>query len=54
MLNGLWWNLGIAGVLVLFILAGFPHAAPRANETIEHKRRTVWKSLRQVRAFDTR
>jgi hypothetical protein len=52
MLNGLWWNLGIAGVLVLFILAGFPTRS-RANETIERERRTV-EELRQVRAFDTR
>jgi hypothetical protein len=52
MLNGLWWNLGIAGVLVLFILAEFPTRS-RANESIERERRTV-EELRQVRAFDTR
>lgn len=52
LLEGLWWSLVIAMVLLLLILAGFPTLS-RAEDAIKRERRSV-EELRQMRAIDAR
>jgi hypothetical protein len=52
LLEGLWWSLVVAVVLLLFILAGLPTQS-RAEDVVERERRAV-EELRQMRAIDAR
>ena len=52
LLEGLWWSLVVAVVLLLYILAGFPTRS-RAEDAVERERRAV-EELRQMRAIDAR
>lgn len=52
LLEGLWWSLATAALLLLFILAGVPTRA-RVEEAIKRERRAV-EELHQMRAIDAR
>lgn len=52
LLDGLWWSLAAAAVLLLYILAGMPTRS-RAEEAVKREQRAV-EELRQMRAIDAR
>jgi hypothetical protein len=52
MVEGKWWSLAAAGVLLLFLLTGMPTLS-RVADAVEHERRAI-EEMRQMRSIDAR